>query len=445
MYPAFLPLHASCVTLRLRRKCSLRLAIKAALCTQSAVWLLSLGLAGAALATDGLEPIGLSTQSLLRGGADVAIGDSALSQIDNPATLTLVPRSVDTSGELLMPQTRWRGVVDSDDSSVRCLPLGHVGLALAQNDRWSMGLAAWSKSQLGARFGLRSTALPFLQRRTDADMRDFGLGLNAAVRVTDALSLGAGLRGELITGEFTSLAGAQQIHFGRGYGLGAGYQLGLHYRIAPRVTLGLGYRSPTWFQGLLGSHTSSRLTNDWEIRSPGARPLRLGRALVDDLVLPQKILAGVAWEVDDRLRLSAEGRWINSQNSSMYKADFDLSNTVRVRPPSLIGYRDQFAVMAGAEYKLSDRWTIGGGYHHVTNPISSRAFLPIADMIVVHHLTAGLTYRKENWWFGGGYVLGLPNSLAASARTKILFGLDSVDGEIRQAQHSLFLGCGYRW
>ena len=42
-------------------------------------------------------------------------------------------------------------------------------------------------------------------------------------------------------------------------------------------------------------------------------------------------------------------------------------------------------------------------------------------------------------------MLGLPNSLAASARTKILFGLDSVDGEIRQAQHSLFLGCGYRW
>src|SRR3989304_2017072 len=114
-------------------------------------------------------------------------------------------------------------------------------------------------------------------------------------------------------------------------------------------------------------------------------------------------------------------------------------------PPTLLGFRYRFPVMAGAEYKLSDRWTIGGGYHHVTNPISSRAFLPIADMIVVHHLTAGLTSRKETWWLVGGYVLGLPNTLAASARTKILFGLDSVDGEIRQAQHSLFLGCGYRW
>jgi long-chain fatty acid transport protein len=411
----------------------------------AAVLLLSLGFARAALATDGLEPIGISTQSLLRGGTDVAIGDSALSQIDNPATLTLVPRSVDASGELLMPRTHWRGMNDSADSSIRCLPLGHIGLVLPDHDHFRFGLAAWSKSQLGASFRLRSAAFPFERRQTRADLRDVGFGLHAAVRVTDALSLGAGLRCEPVTGEFTSLAGPEQIHFGRGYGLGAGYQLGLHYRVTPGLTFGLGYRSPTWFQDVFGNHTSSGLTNDWEVRSPDAPPLHLGRALIDNMVLPQKVSAGVAWEANDRLRLSAEGRWINYENSSMYKARYDIDSSVRARLNSLIGYRDQFAIMVGAEYKLSDRWTVGAGYHHATDPISGRAFLPIADMIVVQHVTAGLTYRKDCWWIGGGYVLGLPSALAASPRTKVLLGFDSVDGEVRQTQQSLFFGCGYRW
>jgi long-subunit fatty acid transport protein len=240
------------------------------------VWL-SLGLARAALATDGLEPIGLSVQSLLRGGADVAIGDSALSQIDNPATLRLVPGSIDASGEVLMPVTRWRGVYDTSGSSVHALPLGHIGVALPGNDRFNFGLAAWSKSQIGTSFHLRSLAAFTEPRRTYANMRDIGFGFNGAVRVTDDLSLGAGLRCELVTGEFTSLAGPEQVYFGRGYGLGAGFQLGLHYRITPDLTFGAGYRSPTWFQDLFGEHTSSGLTNDWEIRSTGARAVNFGR------------------------------------------------------------------------------------------------------------------------------------------------------------------------
>jgi len=183
--------------------------------------LLALGLARLALGTDGVEPIGISTQSLIRGGTDVAIGDSALSQIANPATLMLVPRSADASGELLMPSTHWRGVYDTAESSAHCLPLGHAAVALPRSDQLSFGLAAWSKSQLDTRFRLRPVAVPLQKQHTYANMRDFGLGPSVGIRLTDALSLGAGLRFELVTGEFTSLGGPNQIHFGRGYSLGA--------------------------------------------------------------------------------------------------------------------------------------------------------------------------------------------------------------------------------
>ena len=409
-----------------------------------AALLFYLGLAPSAQATDGLEPIGLSVQSLLRGGSDVAIGDSALSQIDNPASLRLNRGAVDVAGEFLMPVTRWRGVYDTSGSSVHCLPLGHIGLALPGNDRFNFGVAAWSKSQIATSFHLRPAATLGDPQRVNSDMRDFGFAFDGAVSVTDNLALGAGLRCELITGEFLSLAGPEQVYFGRGYGLGAGFQLGLHYRIVPGLTFGLGYRSPTWFQDLFGEHSSPAFSNDWQVITPGYPGVDFGRATINDFVLPQKISAGLAWQATNRLRLSAEGRWLNYENSSMYRADYNLASS-RVNLNSTVGYRDQFAIMAGAEYKLTDHWTIGGGYHHASNPISRRAFLPIADMIVVHHLTAGLTYRQGHWWFGGGYILGLPNTLAAAPLTQILLGADSIRGELRQAQHSVFVGCGYRW
>src|SRR5687767_8293589 len=43
------------------------------------------------MATDGVELLGVSTQAQTRGGADVAVGDTALSQVENPATLSLTP------------------------------------------------------------------------------------------------------------------------------------------------------------------------------------------------------------------------------------------------------------------------------------------------------------------------------------------------------------------
>ena len=68
-----------------------------------------------ASATNGIEPIGVSMEARMRGGADVAVGDSALSQIDNPATLSLQPRDVmtfDFAGQVIFPNCEWTGPID---------------------------------------------------------------------------------------------------------------------------------------------------------------------------------------------------------------------------------------------------------------------------------------------------------------------------------------------
>jgi len=74
--------------------------------------------AAPAFASNGVELTGISFNARARGGADVAVGDSALSQIDNPAALALTPRGrprFDFAGELVFPEVS--GALRSDRSN----------------------------------------------------------------------------------------------------------------------------------------------------------------------------------------------------------------------------------------------------------------------------------------------------------------------------------------
>lgn len=404
-----------------------------------------------AAGTDGIEPIGISMQSLARGGADVAVGDSALSQIDNPATLTLSPDDavgLDFAGQLLMPRTRWDGRIDSAPSTIRHIPLGHVGLALPQNERLTLGVAFHSKSQLGTRFRLRHLVMRDLKRRFGSDMRDFALSLNVGYRSTRKLSLGAGVRGELATAEFNTVSGPLTLDFGRGYAVGGGFQLGLHYQALPTLAFGLGYRSPTWFQDLTGRDSEANFAGESEAGTFGRFPIPLGKGTVRNIRLPQRVAAGLAWDATDWLKIVGEARWLNYAGST-----FDTTrlrflipiSPVGILAKTPIGYRDQWVFITGTEFKLSRHWKLGVGYHYATDPIANSTVLPIAANVTQHHLTAGLRYEADKWWIGGGYVLGLENAVRANWRTNTPFGTDYRRGRLEQTQHSVMLGFGFHW
>ena len=115
--------------------------------------------------------IDVSTQARGRGGADVAVGDSALSQVDNPATLALRPRDIkqfDFSGQLIFPVVHWDGPFDDADSEIKILPLGNVGVSFPIDDKLTFGLAMHSKAGLAARYSIRHMMIPFWDRRAAA-------------------------------------------------------------------------------------------------------------------------------------------------------------------------------------------------------------------------------------------------------------------------------------
>lgn len=144
-------------------------------------------------ATDAIEPIGISMQSRMRGGADVAVGDSALSQIDNPATLSLSPRgmyALDQASKLAILDLPRRGPLGTARSERKLIHLHNLGLAMPVDDRLTFGLALHSKAGLGTRFHQRHLMIPFMKRRVHSDMKVMAFNLSAACQLTDKLSLG---------------------------------------------------------------------------------------------------------------------------------------------------------------------------------------------------------------------------------------------------------------
>lgn len=391
-------------------------------------------------ATDALEPIGVSTQARMRGGADVAVGDSALSQIDNPASLSLFPRgqyAFDAATQLAIVVEPWRGPIDHDVSDCTLIHLHNFGLVLPVDDRLTLGLAFHSKSGLGTRFKMRHLMIPFMKRRVGSDMKDVAFHINAAYKLTDKLSLGIGARAEVATCKFSKVLGPADLEFGRGYAYGGGFQVGLHYQARDDLSFGLGYRSPSWFGDLAGG--------DGEASLLGLLPIHLGEINIDKLRLPQKVTVGAAWDVADWFKLIGEARWTNYRNSTFHSTTVATNGLIDLRYPLPLGYRDQWAFMLGAEFKLDTHWTLGLGYHYATAPVPRQNLSPMCSVLSRHHATAGLRYETDRWWVGGGYILAFRESLRGPGYSRIPFGIDYGNSTMAQTQHSISIGFGFRW
>src|SRR3954467_14594675 len=116
--------------------------------------------ASAAWAEDAVEQIGISAKAKARGGADVAVGDSPLSQVENPATIALHGHEVDSSYQLVLPRTRWDSPLDRAYSEFGAIPLFNFAGTHPITDRLSFGTALYLKSGLAGQYHARHRFFP---------------------------------------------------------------------------------------------------------------------------------------------------------------------------------------------------------------------------------------------------------------------------------------------
>ena len=349
-----------------------------------------------AAAVNGVEEVGHSFQADMRGGTEVAVGDTALSQIRQPASPALhLDGRVDSKMTFINPIFKYHGPLNSSKYQSFGIPNFSVAYVAPLRERLYWGLTVYSKMSGSAAY---KNVYPGFNGvvKTSSSMRNYASAITLSYKVNEKLMLGVAPRMELLTGGVRTLRNGVNVDFNKSNSVGAGYTLGVLYLPRPDIYLGASYRSQTWMIPL--STSSSSLISPDGTQTIGA--LRANR-----FVLPQRLSFGASWKPKDNFRLATEAGYIGNRNS--FLGNSNLTGLINSGVP--LGFKDIWLVNAGVDYDISKNFGISAGYSFNTSPMSRNKIVPVLASTNQNTLTYGVRYTKERFWAGAAHMIGLPS------------------------------------
>jgi long-chain fatty acid transport protein len=182
----------------------------------------------------------------------------------------------------------------------------------------------------------------------------------AAWRVNDNVSVGASLNA--MYGKLKNEVAVNNIIGSDGnlslddntWGFGA--NVGLLYEMGPGTRFGITYNSPV--------KLSFNAQPQWDGLSPLIRALLVSRGLLDanvdlGVTVPQGVNASFYHEIDPRWAVLGSVGWQQWSKFGEVEIGIDSNNPIGLT--TRLNFKDTWHVAAGAQYKLSDAWTLNGG------------------------------------------------------------------------------------
>lgn len=250
-------------------------------------------------------------------------------------------------------------------------------------------------------------------------LRTISVAPTVAWRVTDAVSIGAGLQIEYVDALLTNAidfgtlgtiaripgaAPAQQDGFAdlEGDDIGVGFSLGLLAEPWQGTRFGVGYRS----------HIKREVRGDARFvldragigaRLSSATGAFTNTGLEADLTTPESLSVGVYQDINDKWSVMGELAWTRWSRFEELRIRFD--NPVQPDSVTEEDWRDTMFVAAGATFRPSRHWSLRAGVAFDQSPVPNRTRTPrIPDNDRVW-ISFGLTYAPStNLEFGFGYT-----------------------------------------
>jgi len=388
--------------------------------------------AGFAIDFEGARSVGMAS-------AGSASADDATTIFYNPAGMSFLPRNeVLAGGQLFLLHDRFSDAGSSILGGAAPTP-GTNG-----NDAIPPTMIPWIyatyrlKPQLTAGiglfapFGLRTDYGPYFVGRYQNEVTAItavNLNPSLAWRPLPWLSLGAGFSVQYVQARLTRaidfgsacVAMLGPVTCGSGFGLqpgrsdgwadfsgdsfGVGYNLGVMLQPFHGTRFSVAWRSgiDQHFGGMtekFGMPFGARA-----LLAAGGTPLAFtGSSATTDLPLPARLSFGLKQSLTDRLDLLLDATltlWNVLQNTTIVASD-PVTGASTVISQS---YRNAWRFAAGAEYRVSRRWTLRGGAAYDQTPIplsAQQAALPDRDRV---YLAAGASFQaSRDWSFDVGYT-----------------------------------------
>lgn len=372
----------------------------------------------AALATNGMQLIGIGAVQRSMGGSGSALPLDSFVITVNPAAISELPAMFDLSVTYFDPasdyeSTDFFGGGDSDESSsFKSSFIPAMGMIFPVTERLTLGLAAFGSAGMGVDY---DTGVYGNGVYTSFEMMKIVPALS--YKISEKFSLGAAVN--INRASMAYKAGGMPAH-DKDTQYGFGFQVGAYLRPSQEWSLALAYISEESF-------------SDFEFDTAAGKDTL-------DLDLPQQMVFGVGYRPTDLLRLAFDVKWINwAQTMGKQKPRSPVNNTGQRFD---MDWSDQLVFALGAEYDLvPEQWKLRAGYNYGKAPLTKdRAFENIAfPALVEHHFTAGLGYSPmKNLWVNLGGVYAPTVSISGSNQAQAIG-----DYETSLSEYSIDLGFCY--
>ena len=202
-----------------------------------------------------------------------------------------------------------------------------------------------------------------------------------AYKVTDKLSLGAGLQMQYIRARLTNTAQNQQIKTAtKGDAFDIGYQLGAMYEFNENTRVGVAYRS----------QVKHKLTGELSSAAPVPN---LNQNINARLTTPEMLSMGIYHQLNDKWAVMAEYQrvfWSSFETLDIYGEDYPFVSSTKEK------WRDTNFFAVGASYQIDHqwKWRLGLAYDQSAVRVQHRTpRIPDSDRI---WYSTGLNYQYND-------------------------------------------------
>jgi len=320
----------------------------------------------------GIFAQGASAQG--QANAVVAHTDGPSAIYFNPAFLNkLLGTQVEAGTTLLFPSRDFRSSTTATTASTEDT-LYYPSTFYASHtfsDKISAGLGVFNPFGLGTEW---SGTWEGRYIATKSKIETFDINPVVSYQITPDLSFAAGLDVILLDASLekkvnlTPLGLPDANQKFKGDGTGVGYNLGIAYNVGHGISLGVSYRSEV--------EIDVKGNVSFDLPTPqlaGTLPNTGGKTTI---ILPRQLLAGVAYQANDRLTIETGFRWEDWRSFKESKVELNqpVAGQTTIADPK--NWHDTFAVNVGGKYRLNDTFTLLAGYLYGWNAVPDSTFEP---------------------------------------------------------------------
>lgn len=407
-----------------------------------------------------------SAQSVALGGVYVPSSSDAIDAVAaNPAGLTALTRPVlDLSVSTIFARGSFSDSANTNaplSTSPGVVPYGAFGMPIGHT-RFSFGVAFtpelmsvadWNyvdpPGTLGVTYGMQEQKSAILAARSAA-----GFGVRLGKKLSIGATVGADYNSNTLHAPYIFqsqpvLMGLKTLLDLHTYGYGWNTSVGLLALPTKKVQVGLAWKSRTEINST-GTATGNASALFTALGAGSASSTFAYSAKVQN-VLPQSILASVAWYVNPRWIFAFQTNWVNWQNSFV-TLPVTLTNGTNATINSVAGstslvdgiplnWKNQYSFHTGAERLVTESSSIRFGYSYDNSPVPSATLTPLTAAIMSNQLSAGYVYHHGNYRIEATYAYDLTAN--ASVQQSALQAGEYDNSNVRVGTQSLTVGYSY--